>query len=540
MFLRRSAVLKRTCHRNFSIQSQGIPAWATVNPWETFIGGGENLCGGSWSDSSSFKVIPDPMTGADMLKLPNPPKSEVDGFIERMANCPRSGLHNPIKHPERFVHLGEVNARVAAELDKPDVEAFMAKLIQRVAPKTEAQSRGEVRLVKAWFRYFSGDTCRNLGRSFAMPGDRPGMSSQGYRWPFGGVAVITPFNFPIEICGIQTVSAMMMGNQPLTKVDQKVSIAMEQLLKLMHHCGLETTASDYIHCDGPVMEHICVQGGSRMTLFTGSQHIAERLTTALKGRVKLEDAGFDWKILGPDVGNLEYVAWQSDLDAYGYSGQKCSAQSILFAHENWVKAGIFDKIKEMASRRSLSDLSCTPVLTWTTEAMKGHVDALLTIPGAKVLFGGKELANHTIPKCYGAFEPTAVYVPYEQVADNFDLVTKELFGPFQVVTSYKEEQTDDVLATINRNPNHLTAGIVSQDHAFIEKFLGNTFVGTTYAGMRARTTAAPQQMWFGPCGDPRSAGIHTPEAIHLVWSGHREIIYDFGAISDNFEAPAAV
>jgi 1-pyrroline-5-carboxylate dehydrogenase len=31
--------------------------------------------------------------------------------------------------------------------------------------------------------------------------------------------------------------------------------------------------------------------------------------------------------------------------------------------------------------------------------------------------------------------------------------------------------------------------------------------------MRARTTGAPQNHWFGPCGDPRAAGIGTPEAI---------------------------
>lgn len=56
-------------------------------------------------------------------------------------------------------------------------------------------------------------------------------------------------------------------------------------------------------------------------------------------QVFLEDAGFDWKILGPDVADLEYVAWQADSDAYACSGQKCSAQSLLFAHDNWVKAG---------------------------------------------------------------------------------------------------------------------------------------------------------------------------------------------------------
>jgi 1-pyrroline-5-carboxylate dehydrogenase len=50
------------------------------------------------------------------------------------------------------------------------------------------------------------------------------------------------------------------------------------------------------------------------------------------GRVRIEDAGYDWKILGPDVSNLDYVAWVSDQDAYAASGQKCSAQSVIFVH----------------------------------------------------------------------------------------------------------------------------------------------------------------------------------------------------------------
>lgn len=56
-------------------------------------------------------------------------------------------------------------------------------------------------------------------------------------------------------------------------------------------------------------------------------------------QVFLEDAGFDWKILGPDVHDFDYVAWQCDQDAYACSGQKCSAQSILFMHDAWAEAG---------------------------------------------------------------------------------------------------------------------------------------------------------------------------------------------------------
>ena len=45
--------------------------------------------------------------------------------------------------------------------------------------------------------------------------------------------------------------------------------------------------------------------------------------------------------------------------------------------------------------------------------IKNHIDQLLQIPGAKLLFGGNELKNHSIPDCYGAYEPTAIFVPFD-------------------------------------------------------------------------------------------------------------------------------
>jgi 1-pyrroline-5-carboxylate dehydrogenase len=67
--------------------------------------------------------------------------------------------------------------------------------------------------------------------------------------------------------------------------------------------------------------------------------------------------------------------------------------------------------------------------------MLDHIDNLLTIPGARLEFGGKPLHNHTIPEVYGALEPTAVFVPLKEILkdeESFSLVTTEIFGPFQV------------------------------------------------------------------------------------------------------------
>ena len=44
---------------------------------------------------------------------------------------------------------------------------------------------------------------RYLAKSSGVPGDYPGQNSVGMRMPYGGVSVITPFNFPLEICALQ-------------------------------------------------------------------------------------------------------------------------------------------------------------------------------------------------------------------------------------------------------------------------------------------------------------------------------------------------
>lgn len=234
------------------------------------------------------------------------------------------------------------------------------------------------------------------------------------------------------------------------------------------------------------------------------------------------------KILGPDCEDVDYVAWQCDQDAYATIGQKCSAQSILFIHENWKDSGLLDKMKANASKRKLDDFTVGPVLTNTTQAIMDHVDKVMQVPGAKVLFGGKPLEGHNIPERYGAVEPTAVFVPIEEMIkpENFGVCSTEIFAPFQVVTEFAESQIDLVIQACEGMSHHLTAAVVSNDVEFQTKILANTVNGTTYAGRRARTTGAPQNHWFGPAGDPRGCGIGTPEAIQMVWSCHREIIHD--------------
>ena len=48
---------------------------------------------------------------------------------------------------------------------------------------------------------------------------------------------------------------------------------------------------------GPVMHKLLLEAKPRMTQFTGSSTVAEILAKDLHGRLKLEDAGWDWKVM---------------------------------------------------------------------------------------------------------------------------------------------------------------------------------------------------------------------------------------------------
>ncbi|MBT8088312.1 MAG: aldehyde dehydrogenase family protein [Gammaproteobacteria bacterium] len=527
-----------------STKTGDCPAFSTVDPFngmnDTDPGVVQNLVSGAWAADASIRDdLPDPLVGGAFLHVPD--TGDLAPFVANLSDCPKTGLHNPLKNTERYVHLGGVCAKAAAMLATPECERYFTKLIQRVMPKSWQQCLNEVVVTRVFLENFGGDGVRFLARGFSNPGDRTGQESRGYRWPYGPVVVVAPFNFPLEIPALQTMGALFMGNRPLVKVDSKVSVVFEQFVRMLIRCGLSPSDIDLVHCRGERMGEAIEAAAAniRMLQFTGSSSVAEKVTAAVNGRVRIEDAGFDWKIIGPDYDErwLDYVAWQADEDAYNAAGQKCSAQSILFVHDNWA-GKLLPKLKTLAARRCLDDLSLGPVLTWDNPAIERHIEAMLKVPGAELLFGGKPLSGHSIPDCYGAFEATAVQVPIAELGgDHFERVTTELFGPFQVVVRYGDDELDLVLDILERMSHHLTAAVVSADVEFQNRVLASTVNGTTYCGMRARTTGAPQNHWFGPSGDPRAAGIGTPEAIISTWSGHREIIFDQGALAADWSVP---
>lgn len=159
----------------------------------------ENFINGEWRQTKTYEEYLDPLQGKVFLEAPLTDKSEMNDIITSMNNCPKHGLHNPLKNVERYRLYGEVCRKVTAALHDEEIFMHFVKFIKRTFPKSEAQAIAEMRVTRIFFENFCGDNVRFLARSFANPGDHDGQQTQGYRWPYGPVALICPFNFPLVI-----------------------------------------------------------------------------------------------------------------------------------------------------------------------------------------------------------------------------------------------------------------------------------------------------------------------------------------------------
>ena len=56
---------------------------------------------GEWQLSNTIKTIPDPFNGEPFIKYPDTQLNETELFLKSLKSTPKSGLHNPLKNPER-------------------------------------------------------------------------------------------------------------------------------------------------------------------------------------------------------------------------------------------------------------------------------------------------------------------------------------------------------------------------------------------------------------------------------------------------------
>lgn len=95
------------------------PSWASVDPDKLGTSAVpyavSNCVGGEWSESSStvMEIIhPLDKDAHPIFTVPAISADEISPFVESLRKISKSGVHNPLKQPERYLQYGEISRKV--------------------------------------------------------------------------------------------------------------------------------------------------------------------------------------------------------------------------------------------------------------------------------------------------------------------------------------------------------------------------------------------------------------------------------------------
>ena len=105
--------------RTMATSSSEFLRWATIDP--KALGSSaepyavQNLVDGKWTTAASTLSIPHPLDrdAHPIFTVPDTQSSEVGPFVASLRKVSKSGLHNPLKNPERYVQYGEISRKVS-------------------------------------------------------------------------------------------------------------------------------------------------------------------------------------------------------------------------------------------------------------------------------------------------------------------------------------------------------------------------------------------------------------------------------------------
>jgi 1-pyrroline-5-carboxylate dehydrogenase len=308
--------------------------------------------------------------------------------------------------------------------------------------------------------------------------------------PYGVWGVISPFNFPIALSGGPTAAALVAGNTVVLKPAEDTPYGPTLLVACLAEAGLPPGVVNLVTGQKETGRALVDHPGVDGITFTGSYRVGmEILAKTGQGRrprpVITEMGGKNPAIVGRSA-DLQLAAEGVARAAFGLSGQKCSACSRVYVHEE-VRAAFEEKLAEQAAAVTVGDPTqrdywMGPVINRRAyRAYQAHVADLAS--AGRIVSGGQTLD----PRGYYVAPTVAAGVP-----ENHPLWKQELFLPIVLVAGFQD--FGDALAAANDVEFGLTAGLYSEDPQEIAQFLDGIEAGVVYVN---RHTSATTGAWPG-------------------------------------------
>lgn len=280
-----------------------------------------------------------------------------------------------------------------------------------------------------------------------------------HRVPFGVIAAIAPWNWPLLIAIWQMIPAIRAGNTVVIKPSEYTSIGTLELVRLIAEVlppGVVNTVSGPGDVGAALVDHPDVD----KIMFTGSAASGAKIVATAARHLTpttLELGGNDAAIVLPDA-DPKAIAMDLFWGAFINMGQTCACAKRVYVHESLHDA-LVQELKAIATAVPMGDgMKDGVVMGPIQNRMQfDKVSALVAAAragGATVVCGGEA------PVGPGNFYPLTLVT---DIADGAPLVDEEQFGPVLPLIRYRD--VEDAIASANRLDAGLGASVWSSDTA---------------------------------------------------------------------------
>jgi acyl-CoA reductase-like NAD-dependent aldehyde dehydrogenase len=436
-----------------------------------------------------------PVTGAPLGTFPVPTATEVAGVVDRARAAFPAWRDTPL--PARLAALRRLKNLLIEEADE------ITRVVVAATGKVDLEAlAGDVLTSVAVLDYYAEHAAAILAPE-ARPGGVlfPG-SAFTVEWPpLGVVAVIAPWNYPLQLALVPTVTALAAGNVVVLKPSELTPTVGALIAALCRRAGLPADVVQVVQGAREVGQALVAAGPDKV-FFTGGAAAGRAVMAAAAARlipVDLELGGKDPMIVFGDA-HLERAVGGALYGGCANAGQLCVSVERLL-----VERGVHD--------RFVADLTVAADRLRVGQGRDADVGAIIS-PAQRALVAAQldeALAAGARPTAPVRWDgPFLRPVVLTGVTPQMRVWREESFGPLLAVVPFVDE--DEAVRLANDSDYGLNASVWTSDLARGARVARRLVVGSCAVNDVVKNIGNPHT----PFGGTKASGFgrtHGPEGL---------------------------
>ncbi len=409
----------------------------------------QNFIDGAWEEQPDKMPAINPATGEQIAWLPRSDRACAGRAIAAAKRAQAAWAAQSVWK------RAQLCVAIASKIDEN--RSRIARTLSMEQGKPLAQATGEVAKAADGFRLAS-ELVKQLGGQ-TLPAEDASKLVITLRQPRGVYAVVTPWNFPVNIPVEYLAPGIATGNTIVWAPAPTTSMAAVELMRAIESAGLPKGVINLVIGEGPTVgDEIVSHPDTNGIGFTGSAATGRRIAERGAGKPMLLELGGNGPVLVFEDADLDRAAKAAANGAFSNAGQICAATGRVLAHHSIAEA-LAARIAKHAEAYVLGD----PLHQGTTMGplnnakvaakVREHVEDAIAA-GATLVTGGRQrpdLGSELF------FEPTVL----TGVKPEMRINREETFGPVVPILSFKDDEEAMRLAL--DSDYGLSVGVFTQD-----------------------------------------------------------------------------